>query len=754
MVTASAENQPDGSRSWLLALALAGFTFLAYQPVWHAGFIWDDDYNVANNMALRSFDGLRRIWFELGATPQYYPLTHTSFWMEYRLWGLSPLGYHLVNVGLHALNSILVWLVLRELGVKGAALAAAIFALHPVHVESVAWITERKNVLSGFFYLSALLAYLRSLPAGAAGSDFRTNLRSQSSDANPKPWRFYWLALALYVCALFSKSVTCSLPVAILLLVWWKRNSLGWRDVCALLPFLALGMAAGLTTVWAEKHVVGAEGTEWVLSLSERCFVAGRALWFYAGKLVWPWKLTFIYPRWQIDSMLWWQYLYPAGAMGVVVWLWAWRSRWGRGPLTAVLFFAVTLAPALGFFDVFPFRYSFVADHFQYLASLGLIAFAASGIVRILNHGRLWPATMGNAICSVLLATLAGLTWRQAHIYRDIEILWRDTVTKNPNAWMAHYNLGLALSQAGKFEEAAAQYKLGLRIEPDDAVARNNLGISLEQAGKSEEAIEQYELALQIKSDYADAHHNFGSSLLRSGRIEEAIRHWEQALRIKPDFAEAHNNLGVALVQLGRVPEAIKHWEQALQTKPDYAEAHHNLAGALMRLGRTQEAIEHWEQALQIKPDYAEAHNNLGSTLAQAGKFEEAVGHCEQAVAIKPDYAEAHYNLGNALIRLGRVPEAIKHWEQALQLNPDLAEAHYNLGLASAQAGKAEQAMGHWEQALRIKPDYAEAHYNLGVALEQTGRRQEAIEHYEQALRIKPDYAEAQSRLVRLRAVR
>jgi len=607
----NAWKSPVGGAALIILL-----TVVAYIPALRGGFIWDDDSYVTDNTTLRTMDGLRRIWFEVatkneaGVTPQYYPLTSTSFWLDYHLWQLAPSGYHVINIGLHALNAMLVFLALRKLGVRGAWLAGAIFALHPVHVESVAWITERKNVLSGFFYLGALLAYLRFLTGSAIGLDFGAAMRSPVTGIGPKPWKFYWLAIGLYGCALLSKSVTCSLPVTILLLVWWKRGRLGWRDVAALLPFLALGLGLGLITMKAENP-------QYALSALDRCLVAGRNLWFYAGKLAWPQNLTFVYPRWHIDAGLWWPWLYPVGAVGVIVGLWRLRERWGRGALVGVLFFVVTLLPASGFFGIFYFHYSYVADHFQYLASVGLIALAASGGTGMCE--RLGPRgrSIGAVTAAVLLTALGTLTWGQTHVYRNLETLWRDTLAKNPQCWLAHNNLGVVLKDQGKVPEAIAQYEQALRIDPNYHETYYNLGVVLQDQGKVLEAIAYYERALQIEPKYPEAHNNLGNALAQTGRMGEAIAHYEQALQIKPDYARAQNNLGNVFMQEGKVSAAIGHYEEALRIKPDYVKAHDNLGNALAQTGRIEEAIAHYKQALRIKPDDAEAQSALARLQAQ-----------------------------------------------------------------------------------------------------------------------------------------
>ncbi|MGA2799626.1 MAG: tetratricopeptide repeat protein, partial [Thermoguttaceae bacterium] len=739
---------------WLLAAALVLVVFLAYQPAWQGGFIWDDDAHVTKP-ELRSWYGLYRIWFDLGATQQYYPLLHSVFWIEHKLWGDAPLGYHLVSIFLHAMAALMVAAVLRRLEVPGAYLAAAIFALHPVQVESVAWITELKNTLSAVFYLSAAMLYLRF------------------DQERKKP--FYAGALLLFALGLLSKTVTATLPAALLVVFWWKRGKLSWRrDVLPLVPFFVLGAAAGLFTAWVERKLIGAEGAEFDLTFIDRFLIAGRVVWFYLGKLFWPAKLIFIYPRWDVNQAVWWQYLFPAAALLLLAALWMLRRRL-RGPLAGLLFFVGTLLPVMGFFNVFPFIYSFVADHFQYLASLGVISLVSAGIALLLERLSLWPRIGGYVLCLALLSTLTILTWRQSRMYVDIEMLYQTTIDKNPDCWLAYNNLGLILADTGRLQEAIEHYQQALRLNPDYIEAHNNLGnaflqtgrmqeaiehyqqilrlnpdhieayVSLGnvffQTGRMQEAIEHYQEALRLKPDYAKAHNNLGNVFFQTGRLQEAIEHYRQALRLIPDFIQAHNNLGLVLADSGQMQEAIEHLQQALRLKPDYVEAHNNLGRVLVKAGRLQEAIEHYQQALRLNPDYFEAHNNLGAALADAGRPKEAIEHYQQALRLKPDSASAHNNLGNALTNAGRLQEAIEHFRQALQLNPDYAEAHNNLGTALADAGRPQEAIEHYQQALRLNPDYIEAHNNLGAALADAGRLQEAIEQYQQALRLKPGYA-------------
>ncbi|MFQ5416669.1 MAG: tetratricopeptide repeat protein [Myxococcota bacterium] len=598
---------PAARRAALAGLLLV-LTAVAYARVVENGFIWDDDVYVYENPNLTSLAGLRRIWLELGATPQYYPLVHTSYWVEHALWGLDPRGYHVVNALLHALGALLLWRVLARLAVPGAWLAAAIFALHPVNVESVAWVTERKNVLSGALYLAALLAYLRSAGFGPDPPD--------ESRAN----RYYALSLVAFAGALLSKTVTGSLPAVILLLTWWKRGRVGWPDVRQLAPFFALVVAFGPLTLLLEKQLVGAKGWEWDHSALERVLIAGRALWFYAAKLVWPHPLIFNYPRWEIDAGRALSYLYPAAAVALGVGLWAARERIGRAPLVATLVFAGTLFPALGFFDVYPMRYSFVADHFQYLAGAALIALFAAGAVGLAR--RLFPGTAlpPSIAAAALLAVLGILTWRQVPIYRDHETLWRDTLAKNPESWMALDTLGVIHQRRGELDRAISYFRESVRVCPEQPEAYNNLGIALRMGGKLDESIAVLRQALELDPDYHLAQNSIGLALHALGEYELAADHFRRALHVHPAFAAAHTNLGITLAASGRRDDAIEHHRMALQLDPGLAQAHNNLAVLLLREREFGEAIRHLAMVVKLDPDSAEAKQKLRAARRLAAR--------------------------------------------------------------------------------------------------------------------------------------
>src|ERR1700723_500113 len=602
-------------------------TLAAYFPALRGGLLWDDSSHLTKP-GLQSFRGLSRIWFELGATQQYYPLLHSAFWLENRMWGGAVAGYHLTHVALHALSACLAAAIMKRLSLSGAWLAGFVFALHPVNVESVAWISEQKSTLSGVFYLAALLAYLHFY---------------LQPDQNRRKSK-YLLATGLFVLALLSKTVTATLPAVLLVIFWWRRGRLEWkRDVLPLLPWFAFGISAGLFTSWVERTLIGARGADFLLTPVQRVLIAGRAICFYAGKLLWPTNLTFFYPHWKIDPAVWWQWLFPAGVLAVVIGL-VFVARRYRGPLAGFLIFCGTLFPVLGFLNIYPFRYSYVADHFQYLASLGIIVPVASVLVRAIERISSRRAVT-IACCSMLILVLGVLTWRQCRMYRDIETLYRESLARNPGSWLAHYNLGVLFAEMpGRLPDAIAEYQAALQIEPDYAEAHLNLGNILSQTpGRQSEAIAEYQAALRINPNDAEAHFNLGNLLARTpGRLQDAIAEYQAALRIRPEYAKARYNLGIVLAVIpGRLADAIAEFQAALRINPDYAEAHNELGIVLAETpGRLQDAIAEYQAALRINPDYAEAHVNLGNALSQIpGRQSEAIAEYQAAVRIRPDYA-------------------------------------------------------------------------------------------------------------------
>jgi len=663
MTSGVAIRLPMWRRDWLLGATLLLAVGLAYARMWSAGFVWDDNGHVTAR-ELQSASGLVRIWAEPGATQQYYPVLHTVFWLEHRLWGEAPAGYHLINLWWHALAAFLLWRVVQRLELPGAALAAVIFALHPVCVESVAWISEQKNTLSAVFYFSAALAYLRF-------------------DRGRRP-SWYALATGLFVLALATKSVTATLPAALLVVFWWQRGRLdGKADVRPLAPWFALAAVAGSVTTWMEHAYIGAQGAAFALNPADRVLIAGRALWFYAGKLFWPANLTFIYPRWEVEADGVGQYLFPLAAALVFVGLFALRRR-ARGLLASALLFAGTLFPALGFINVFPFTYSFVADHFQYLAAAVMIPALVAGGAGIAGR---WPAVRGLAAMTgaATVALLAILTWRQTAMYADAESLWRATLERNPDCWMACDNLGNLLLQRGQPEPAIELFRRALAIRPEDGFAHNNLGFVFLHAGQLDEAEAEFAAALRLDPENAEAQNNLGEVLRQRGRPEEAVRHFTRALAIKERYPAAHFNLGLALRQAGRLEEALIHFHRAIDLEPDNPDLRYGYGLALAAAGRNDDAVPQFRTAVALRHDFPAARLNLARALARAGWRDDATKALREAAATSPGDADVHNELGVVLAQAGQAEEAIAEFEQALRINPDHPQARRNLDLARRQ---------------------------------------------------------------------
>ena len=705
----------------LLGLLLVAATVMAYQPAWHAGFMWDDDRYVTENPLLTAPDGLRRIWFSLDAPSQYFPLTYTMFRLEHGLWGFDPAGYHWVNILLHAANALLAWRLLARLRAPGAWLGAALFALHPVQVESVAWITERKNVLMGFFFLLSLLAWTRFL-----------------DEKGERPWRFYTLALVFYGLALSAKTTACTLPGALLLVLWLEKKPIDWRRLGQVAPFVALGLGMGLVTVWWERCHQGTRGQLFEIGPVERVLIASRAVWFYVGKLIWPANLTFSYPRWSISASdpLAYVWLLATAAAGAAIWR---TRRWaGRSVEVAAVFFVVTLSPVLGFIMLYTFAYSFVADHYQYLACLGPLALAAAGMERGWGRMKIQSAVPQVLFCAALLTALGGLTWRQCGMYASEETLWRATIARNPGSWMAHNNLGALYVQKKELEKGLEQFREALEIKPDDVDTLCNFGAAYFTKGEQAEAMASYRKALAINPAHAAAHYNLGLALEKNGEKEEAIAQYRAALTIKPRDAEVLITLGTALARKGDLDEAAAQYRAALEINPEHAGALSNLGNALLLKGDLDGALACLKRSTALNPEQVEAWYNLGNVLLQKGDLDQAIACYRQALRINPRYGEAFANLGAAFFKKKETQQAINCWQKALEIKPDDVETLCNLGGALFTKGEEAQAIATYHKALEINPAHAAAHYNLGIALEKNGEMEEAIAEYRGALKTKP----------------
>jgi Tfp pilus assembly protein PilF len=507
----------------------------------------------------------------------------TSFWIEHQLWGLNPLGYHIVNVLLHALNAILVWRLCVFLKIPGAWLIAAVFAVHPINVESVAWITERKNVLSGAFYLAAAISYLKF--------DDERDTRHAAGVA----WRSYALSLVLFVLALLSKTVTCSLPAALILMMLWQRKRITIARVLPLIPLFVVGFALAMHTAHLEEVHVGTWGPDFDLTMGQRLMIAVQAAWFYPMKIIAPWPLMFIYPRWDITS---WSMLSMARlasaallAAGCIVMF----VRGWRGVPLAIAFYAGTIFPALGFFNIYPMRFSFVADHFAYLASLGIVAAIIGPLATIVAQRRL-----AAAMSATVVLGWAAVSHLRCTAYESEEMLWRWTSQQNPMAWIAHNNLGRIVLMHGDAAAAADHFQRAVDLRPDLDDLRSNLANAFRLAGRWNDAVREYRQIELHRPLLATDQARLAQMLSDLGRVDEAEAAFVQALAHPQQSEDVRVLYGAFLSTNGRHEEAAGQFRTFLEAHPEDGFVHLMLGDALRDLGQTNEASTAWQRAGEI----------------------------------------------------------------------------------------------------------------------------------------------------------
>ena len=719
---------------WRGLLLFVATLFSHWQAI-GGGFIWDDDAHVTKE-ALRSLEGLWSIWFKLGATQQYYPLLHSIFWFEHAIWGDEAMYYHIANILFHTTAALILVAVLRRLAIPGAWVAGFIFALHPVHVESVAWITEQKNTISAIFYFSAAFNYFKY---------DESRLRKD-----------YIYAISFFILALLSKTVTATLPAAMLVIFWWKRGRIDFKkDVLPLIPWFVLGAIGGIFTAWVERVYIGANGADFMLTPLMRCLLAGHVIWFYFGKLLWPAELIFIYEHWTISASDPVQYIYLIGVITtILVLLWVAIKPFNgrpadsisRAPLAGFLFFCGTLFPVLGFANVYPFMFSYVADHFQYLASLGIIVPIASGMTLLLDKLSHESKPLVSAIGGVALALIGVLSWNQCSIYQSGEALYLDTIKKNPNCWMAHNNVGAIWLNQGRVSEAQAQFEQAIKIRPPYADAQSNLSSVLLRTGHTQEAFSHALEALKLRES-PENENNFAIALAGLGHYQEAVQHYEMALRMRPNYVEVLNNAGNAYMQLGNKQEALNKYQAAIRYAPNYVEPYSNLGSLLMGAGHPQEGINAYETVVRLQPNIPAAHINLANAYFSIGKHDDAILQFQQAIQLNPNNPDAWYFLGNSYVNLGQFAKAEEPYVNVLKLNPNNIGAENNLAAVYFKLGRLPDAIGHYEAAIRLNPNYAEAHNNLGVALAASKLVSDAINEYKKAVLLNPNYADAYNNL-------
>jgi tetratricopeptide (TPR) repeat protein len=646
----------------LLALAagLVLLTFAAHFPALDNGFIWDDDDHFTANSAMTSADGLRKIWTSL-AVSRYYPFTLTTFWAQRRLWGLSPLPYHAVTIALHGVNAALLFVLLRKLEVRAAWVAAALWAVHPVNVESVAWITELKNTQSGAFFFLALLCFL------------------EFEDRTKRLWGA--LSILCFAAAILSKPSAVVLPPILLLCAWWRRGRLTRGDFIHAAPFFALALAVSLLTIHEQQNQIDRVPHDWSIGFVGRFAVAGRAPWFYLWKTVWPANLMFVYPRWEINAHAPISFLPWLGTAVGAVALWRLRSRrWARACSFGLGYFVIALLPVLGFFDIFYFRYSFVADHFQYLASIGLTALVAAGAATWMPQ-----RTAKECLAAVAIGLLGLLSWKHAQTFHDDETLWRDTLLRNPTAFLAQNNMGVLLLGRRQYADCEKYFRKAVRLKPHYLEGLTNLGLTLTALGNYAEAEQQLQEALRIQVDSWKAHYFLAHLYYLQKRPAESEREFRRAIVADPTIADSYYDLGNLLQEQHRYTEAVENYRKAIEQDSTSVNAYLALAKSLTIQGKYADAMSMFRRGLTVEPRHLVMRNELAWLMATAP--DAAVRSAPQAIEISEQIAgltarqepRPLATLAAAYAEAGRFDEAVRTAKEAT----DLAAARHLTNLVA-----------------------------------------------------------------------
>ncbi len=722
--TAAVSREP--ASTWWIGVGLVAAVAAVYARVWAFSFVNFDDPDYVNT------GGRGLVWaFTSVDAANWFPVTRLSHIVDGLLFGMRSGWHHLTNVAWHAAAAAMLFAFLhRATGARWrSAFVAFVFALHPLHVESVAWVAERKDVLSAFFWFLTLWGYVRY-----------TGRRDR---------RWYWFTLAAFIVGSMAKPMMVTLPVVLILLDVWP---LGRRALSEKIPFFAISAASAFTT-FVVQHSAGAVRNLAIFPVGLRVENALVTYVVYAAKMLWPANLAVFYP-YPADFAPWQPLLAAVAIAAVSVGVWQARRNY---PYLAVgwAWYLVTLLPVIGLVQV---GAQARADRYTYLPMTGLLIALAWGAAEFARR-RPGAAPAIKLLAIAVCAAFVPVTWAQIGHWQNNRTLFEHALQVTDRNYLAHHNLGVELDDEGRHEAAIAEYEEALRIRPDYAQARTDLGNALLKiSGRGSEALAQFRAAVESMPGSAIPHNDLGNALVKAGRLQEAVAEYQAALAIKPEYAEARNNLGKALAGMpGREGEALAQYQAALRINPNLAEAHVNLGDALAQMpGRVADAMTEYQTALRINPDLAEAHHSLGRVLSDMpGRMADAAAEYEAALRANPDFAEVHYDLGLALSSLDRPAEALSHFEAALKIRPEYAEAHNNLAVTlAAFPRRSAEVLTHFEEAVRLKPDYFDAQFNLGVALAQEpGKLREALAHLEAAERLRPD-AELERTIQRLKSGR
>jgi tetratricopeptide (TPR) repeat protein len=651
-------------RFWLKAAIIVGATLWVYRPIFHGGWFMDDDFYLFKNSLMNDPHRLWKAWFEPGSFIEYYPIEESVQWAQWILWGENTFGYHLTNVILHCCNALLVWRLLGKFNLRWAWLGGLIFAVHPVLVESVVWVSELKNTLSLFPFLIALCFYI------------------EYENHNRK--RDYHLALGSFLIAMLCKISMAPFPFVILLYAWWKRDRIDWKDVKSYIPFLGVSLFLVGLTLWCGRAFADSHRMDAAFptgGLFFRIALIGQTLSFYVTTCFWPFGLLPFYSHWSLEHPSFLQLL-PWPLFGAAVyWFWANRATWGRHALLGVGFFILNLAPFLGFIIVTYMRLTWVMDHFVYIPIIGLIGLVVALLEWLNRRLILFVACLIQGTFALVLIYFALCSHQYAREFANLKSLWYFTIANNPQAYPAYNNLGSIVLDENRPEDALNLFDNALKYFPDYFEAHYNRGLALDRLNRTPEAIEEFHKASLLAPRNADTHLLLAQDLQVAGNLPEAIRQYRAALFYSPDMSNIHVTLGSLLVRMGRYSEGADEFAAIIEAYPNAASPHNDLGNALYMLGQTDMALNEYREALKLNPKLVEAHNNLGGALQHNGHLDEAIKEFQAALQIDPNNSRLHVNMANALMQAGRKQDAINELEVALRYDPNNAEA--KIGLAA-----------------------------------------------------------------------
>ncbi|MBF0287811.1 MAG: tetratricopeptide repeat protein [SAR324 cluster bacterium] len=634
-------------------LTLIALSLLAYYPATQAEFIIDDTPFYIEDPVMNQSDGIFKIWLnprENNDIWPYIPITRTSFWIERQLVGLNFQVSHLINIGLHIITAFFLWLCLRYLHVRGAWLIGMIFVLHPIHVQSVAWIAERKNVVAGVFYILTVWSYFHF--------------------EKKKHWPWYVLTLGLFLCSLLSKSSTIMLPVLFIFCRLWNRSRWDKIDVIQLVPFFLLSLLMGYVRIWFEINSFDATGINYGWTFVERLLIAGHVPFFYLTKIFFPYPLLFTYHKWPIDAAQVSMYL-PLVSIIVVGTILFWKYfSWGRSLFLALGAFLISLFPVLSFFNNSWTQFSFVADHWVHLPSIPVLILLVQGIFYAVGciKENAWARYVQSGIYVMLFIILLGLTWNQTQYYKNNKVLWESTLAHYPDAWMAHQELGREYMADGDNQLALRHLNKAIQLKNDRPDAYINRGVAYFILEQYPRAIQNFNQALQLNNEMVKAYYNRGKSYAKLHQYKKALADFTQILVLDPQFAEAYNNRGTIYLDLKQYSQALQEFNQALQLNPQLKEVYHNRGLVHISLGKYTQAIDDFNQVLQLDPQVVESLYSRGNAYLQLHQYEQAMGSYNEALKLNPQYVPAYNNRGYLHIISGNTKQACTNWMQACQL--------------------------------------------------------------------------------------